>query len=161
MKGKVYESEGTMSENEKPYKKLPVRCPRYEARIGDDPEYPVDAYTIVGELQDEYYENSYVNIEAASRDFPDIQMVSELTPPKFIKPKTCPFCGQEDPAEGDNEIYDNGERWHFHCPICNTLWNQWDEIERIPYSIELQDGREFEIPVEKSRNDDLEGKETI
>lgn len=112
----------------------------FEARRGDDPEYPIDVYSIVGETQDEYYENSYVSLEAARADFPGLAMQEKAEGSLHIAAGTCPKCGQtEDIDEGDGKHFGDQERRDFHCLRCDSHWHQWEWVENRPYKIEYED----------------------
>jgi len=110
---------------------------RYEARWGDDAEFPLDIYSIVGVTQDEYYENSYVNIEAAREDFPGIQMLAREVA-TFMAVGTCPKCGAAYSEERDSKHFGEEERRCFYCQNCEIHWFQWERVENTPYKIEYE-----------------------
>jgi hypothetical protein len=128
---------------DKPKRKHEHRTCVFEARHGDDPEYPIDVYSIVGPARHEYYENSYVDLEAARVDFPDIGMADAA--PAFVKERTCPRCGNEDIEEGDGKNFVDEERRSFLCPRCNAGWYQWEQVTYAPYAIEM-DGVTYGLP---------------
>lgn len=140
----AHESEDAMNERKRT-QKYDLAHNRFEARPGEDPEYPIDVYSIVGQTQDEYYENSYVSLEAARVDFPGITMQGKAEGSLHIAPLTCPKCGErEEIDEADSRHFGEQERRSFHCPTCDNRWYQWEWVKNSPYRIEYE-GRDYDL----------------
>lgn len=121
----------------------------FEARRGTgenpDPDYPIEVYATWGDgdPSKELHVNSYVSIEAAREDFPNVHVMPAQA--NFIEDLRCPNCGSDEYDEGDYKDFGDEERCSFLCKKCQAHWFQWNRIERIPCRIEY-DGVDYDLP---------------